>query len=323
MELRPLGASGLEVSALCLGSWLTFEVMDRDEGLAVMRAALDTGITFFDDACYDDHTGQAPMRTGWSEVLFGELFRKTGHPRDEIVMANKLWFEFLPDESVEAELNGSLERLGTDWIDVVYCAAPPEELPVPELVAALDSLVAKGKLRAWGGLNWSPELLVEAHRFATAEGLTPPTAVQLPHNVIDRGYVEGPSARKAFKKTGVAVVASHCLAGGLLTGKYNHPGATGRHGPQRIEKLRERGVLDRIDRWAALAGEHGASVAQLCLAFSLSRPAVASVCFGAKSTAQLAEDLGTLSVAGGLRQALVRLDDDTGPPTDPDRGSPP
>jgi aryl-alcohol dehydrogenase-like predicted oxidoreductase len=316
MELRPLGTSGLEVSALCLGSWLTFELIDRDNGLAVMRAALEAGVTFFDDARYDDHSGRAPMRTGWSEVLFGELFRKTGHRRDEIVMADKLWFEFFPDEGVEAELNGSLERLGTDWIDVVYCATPPEELPVPELVASLDALVASGKLRAWGGLNWSPELLTEVHRFATAEGLTPPTAVQLPHNVIDRGFVESPSARQALQDSGVAVVTSHCLAGGLLTGKYNRPGATGRHGPQRIEMLRQRGVLDQIDGWARLAAEHGATVAQLCLAFSLSRPAVASACFGAKSTAQLAEDLGTLAVAGRLGSAIARLEAETPVPAD-------
>ena len=311
MERRPLGTSGLEVSALCLGSWLTFELIDRDDGLAVLGAALDAGVTFFDDARYDDHTGRAPMPTGWSEVLFGELFRQTGHPRDEIVMANKLWFEFFPDEGVEAELNGSLERLGTDWIDIVYCATPPEELPVPELVAGLDSLVTKGKLRAWGGLNWSPELLSEVHRFATVEGLTPPTAVQLPHNVIDRDFVESPPARQALEATGTAVVASHCLAGGLLTGKYSRPGAQGRHGRQRIEELRRRGVLDQVDGWARLAAEHGATVAQLCLAFSLSRPAVASACFGARTTAQLAEDLGTLAVAGRLGPAIARLEAET------------
>jgi aryl-alcohol dehydrogenase-like predicted oxidoreductase len=276
-----------------------------------MQAALEAGVTFFDDARYDDHTGRAPMRTGWSEVLFGELFRRTGHPRAEIVMADKLWFEFFPDEGIEAELNGSLGRLGTDWIDVVYCATPPEELPVPELVAGLDALVAKGKLRAWGGLNWSPELLVEVHRFATAEGLTPPTAVQLPHNVIDRGFVEGRAAQQALAATGIAVVASHCLAGGLLTGKYNRPGATGRHGPLRIEKLRERGVLDKVEAWARLAAEADATVAQLCLAFSLSRPAVASACFGAKSTAQLAEDLGTLAAAGRLGSAIARMEEET------------
>lgn len=312
MEYRPLGKSGLEVSALCLGSWLTFELISRNEARAVIQAALDAGVTFFDDARYDDHTGTAPLRSGWSEVLFGELFRTTGHPRDQIVMANKLWFEHFPDEGLEAELNGSLERVGTDWIDVVYCATPPEELPVPDLVAGMDGLVAKGKLRAWGGLNWSPELLVEVHRFAKREGLTAPTAVQLPHNVIDRGFVEGPAARQALRATGVAVVASHCLAGGLLTGKYNRPGTTGRHGPARIEKLRERGVLDQIDTWTALAADHGATVAQLCLAFSLSRPAVASACFGAKSTDQLSEDLGTLAVAGRLQPAIARLAGETG-----------
>jgi aryl-alcohol dehydrogenase-like predicted oxidoreductase len=311
MEYRPLGDSGLQVSALCLGSWLTFELIDRDQGLAVMQAALEAGVTFFDDARYDDHTGRAPMRTGWSEVLFGELFRRTGHPRAEIVMADKLWFEFFPDEGIEAELNGSLERLGTDWIDVVYCATPPEELPVPELVTGLDALVARGKLRAWGGLNWSPELLVEVHRFATAEGLTPPTAVQLPHNVIDRGFVESPGAREALAATGIAVVASHCLAGGLLTGKYNRPGATGRHGPQRIEKLRDRGILDQIDAWSQLAAAADATVAQLCLAFSLSRPGVASACFGAKTTDQLAEDLGTLAAADRLASAIARLEGET------------
>jgi hypothetical protein len=109
----------------------------------------------------------------------------------------------------------------------------------------------------------------------------------------------------------VAVVASYCLAGGLLTGKYSRPGTTGRHDPQRIEKLRQRGVLDQVDGWARLAAEHGATAAQLCLAFSLSRPSVTSACFGAKSTAQLAEDLGTLAVAGGLGPAISRLEADT------------
>lgn len=112
MEHRPLGASGLQVSALCLGSWLTFEYMTREDALAVMATAVDGGVRFLDDARYDDHTGRAPMKTGWSEVLFGELFR-TGHfPRDEFVIANKLWFEFFPEEGVESELDGSSAASG-------------------------------------------------------------------------------------------------------------------------------------------------------------------------------------------------------------------
>jgi L-glyceraldehyde 3-phosphate reductase len=317
MESRPLGNSGLEVSALCVGSWLTFEYMAREDALAVMAAAVDGGVRFLDDARYDDHTGRAPMKTGYSEVVFGELFRSGGFPRDEFVIANKLWFEFFPEETIEAELDGSLARLGMDVIDVVYCAPPPDSLPVEELVPVLDGLVGKGKLRAWGVLNWTPAEIEAAHRFAVAEGLAPPTAAQLPHNLIDRGFVEGPSARRVLAGTGVAVVASHCLAGGLLTGKYSRAGARGRLGAERIEALRERGVLDRVEGWAALAARHGATAAQLCLAFSLSRPGVASACFGARSVAQLEENLGALEVAPRLAEAIAQLEADTGEPADP------
>ena len=317
MEQRPLGTSGLEVSALCLGSWLTFELMDRDEALAVLRAAADAGVTFFDDARYDDHTGRAPMKTGWSEVLFGELFRAAGLRRDEIVMADKLWLEFYPGESVAAELDGSLGRLGMDWIDVVYCAPAPDGLEIDDLVPALDELVRAGKIRAWGVLNWPPARIEEAHRFAVAEGFAPPAAAQLPHNLLDRGFVEGPSARRVLAQTGVAAVASHCLAGGLLTGKYSDPSSSGRHDAERVERLRRRGVLDRIDGWAATAAAHGATAAQLALAFSLSRPGVASACFGAKSTAQLAEDLGAVELLPQLGEAIAVLEADTGEPEDP------
>lgn len=317
MDQRPLGTSGLDVSALCLGSWLTFELMAREEAVSVLRAAFDGGVTFFDDARYDDHTGQAPIKTGWSEVLFGELFRAAGLRRDDVVLANKLWLEFHPAESVAAELDGSLGRLGMDWIDVVYCAPPPDGLGVEELVPALDGLVRAGKIRAWGVLNWPAALIAEAHRFAVAEGLAPPVAAQLPHNLLDRGFVEGPSARRVLAETGMAVVASHCLAGGLLTGKYRETSTRGRHGADRIERLRERGVLDRIDGWAAIAAAHGATAAQLALAFSLSRPGVASACFGAKSTTQLAEDLAAVELLPRLGAAIAALEADTGDPADP------
>ncbi len=316
MEQRRLGRSDLVVSTLCLGSWLTFEFMERADAIAVLRRAFDGGINFFDDARYDDHTGRAPMPTGWSEVLFGELFRASGLRRDEIVMADKLWFEF-PDESVESELDGSLERLGMDWLDVVYCAVPPDTLPLDELIGSLDTLIGKGKLRAWGALNWAPGLIAEAHHVAEASGLAPPVTAQLPHNLIDRGFVEGPQAKRVLAETGVAVVASHCLAGGLLTGKYSRTGVRGRLNAERIERLRERGVLDRVDRWAALAAGHGATAAQLALAFSLSRPAVAAACFGAKNVKQLDEDLAAADLVETLRPTFAELERDTGEPADP------
>jgi aryl-alcohol dehydrogenase-like predicted oxidoreductase len=97
MEHRPLGASGIEVSALSLGSWRTFERIPEETGVAVMTAARESGIDFLDDARYDDATGTAPLRTGYSEVVFGELFRAAGWNRDEVVVANKLWWEFWPE----------------------------------------------------------------------------------------------------------------------------------------------------------------------------------------------------------------------------------
>src|SRR6478672_7639402 len=111
---RPLGSSGFDVSLFSLGSWRTFERIPREQGAAVMRAARDAGINFLDDARYDDETGEAPIRTGYSEVVFGELFRAAGWVRDDVVVANKLWWEHWPQEDAATELDGSLERMGLD-----------------------------------------------------------------------------------------------------------------------------------------------------------------------------------------------------------------
>src|SRR5436853_2451964 len=111
MERRRLGASDLEVSRLSLGSWRTFERIPRDAGLAVMRAAREHGFNFLDDARYDDETGSAPIPTGYSEVLFGELFRAAGWDRADTVVANKLWWEFWPGQSAAEELEASLRRM--------------------------------------------------------------------------------------------------------------------------------------------------------------------------------------------------------------------
>jgi aryl-alcohol dehydrogenase-like predicted oxidoreductase len=151
---RPLGSSGMDVSALSLGSWRTYDRLPARSGAAVMRAAWDEGINFFDDARYDDETGQAPIPTGYSEVLFGELFRAAGVPRGDAIVANKLWWEFWPDQSAAAELDASLRRMGFDYVDLIYASAPPPGVSVADLVADLGALIESGKARAWGLLNW-------------------------------------------------------------------------------------------------------------------------------------------------------------------------
>src|ERR1700749_4419490 len=147
MEKRQLGYSELQVSRLSLGSWRTFERIPREDALAVMTAAREHGFNFLDDARYNDETGSAPIPTGYSEVLFGELFRAAGWDRAETVVSNKLWWEFWPDESAAAELDGSLGRMGFDYVDLIYANPPPEGLPVPDMVGAVGELISSGKAR--------------------------------------------------------------------------------------------------------------------------------------------------------------------------------
>src|SRR5262249_27550992 len=120
METRPLGSSGLAVSRLSLGSWRTFERIGHEAGLAVMLAAREHGLNLLDDARYNDETGKAPLATGYSEILFGELFRAAGWERDTTIVSNKLWWEFWPQQNAMAELDASLSRMGFDYVDLIY-----------------------------------------------------------------------------------------------------------------------------------------------------------------------------------------------------------
>ncbi len=191
---RPLGSSGMEVSALSLGSWRTFERLPAEDGIAILRAAHDGGISFFDDARYNDETGHAPIPTGYSEVLFGELFRGAGLRRGDTVVANKLWWEFWPGQGAAAEL-----------------------------------------------------------------GVAPPCAVQLPYSLVRRDWVEDPVMTAALTAAGAGIIASFCLAGGVLSGKYRSDPATGRQAgsladPQLAPALRAANDLAGLTTWPGCGG---------------------------------------------------------------------
>src|SRR3954471_3853028 len=171
MERRRLGSSELEVTPLALGSWRTFERIPREQGTAVMRAAREAGITFLDDARYNDETGTAPIPSGYSEVVFGELFRAAGWRRDEVTVANKLWWEFWPEQSAADELDGSLGRMGLDHVDLIYTEPPPEGLELRDQVEQVVGLISSGKARVWGVLNWSPEQIADGTRVAGELGM--------------------------------------------------------------------------------------------------------------------------------------------------------
>jgi L-glyceraldehyde 3-phosphate reductase len=291
---RRLGQSGIDVSVVSLGSWRTYERLPRERGVAVLREARERGITFLDDARYDDETGTAPLRTGWSEVLFGELFRAAGWNRHEVVFADKLWWEFWPDETAAEELDGSLGRLGFDHVDVIYSARPPDGLPVADLVAAVIGLIESGKARAWGLLNWTADQIAEAARVCVDAAVPPPCAAQLAYNLVARSPVEDDDTAAALQRCGASVVASAVLAFGALTGR----GATGRT----AERPNAR-ALAAAGELRPLAARFETTPARLAIAFALAHPLVASVLFGASSPEQVAENVGAVELLDRLSAA--------------------
>jgi len=299
MTVVPLGASGLQVSRMALGSWRTFERIPREQGLAVMQAAREAGITFLDDARYNDETGTAPIPSGYSEVVFGELSRAAGWRRDDVVVANKLWWEFWPDQTPAEELTGSLTRMGLDHVDLIYSDELPSGLPLADAVDMITRLIGVGHARAWGAFNWPPAELEQAWRIAELQGVPGPTATQPAYSLVRRDLVEDPELESVAAERGVAVVASYALAGGVLTGKYAGDPEAGRAAGQLGVPPYAAGVAAGREL-AALAAELGRDPAQLALAFVLLNPSVTTVLFGATSPAQVTANVGALAVAAGL-----------------------
>jgi aryl-alcohol dehydrogenase-like predicted oxidoreductase len=299
MPMAALGRSDLRVSRLALGSWRTYERISRDQGVRVMRAAREAGINFLDDARYNDETGHAPLPTGYSEVVFGELFRAAGWRRDEVIVSNKLWWEFWPDQTPAQELAGSLGRMGLDHIDLIYSEVPPAGVGLDDAIDMITGLIRAGAARAWGTLNWTPDQMEQAWQVADREGVPGPVATQPPYSLVRRAIVDDPAMRRLVADRDVAIVASYTLAGGILTGKYDEDPGAGRAA----------GMLDQ-PQWApavaagrelaVLARDIGADPASLAMAFALLDPSVTTVLFGATRPEQVRANLGALALAERL-----------------------
>ncbi|HEX4818648.1 MAG TPA: aldo/keto reductase [Acidimicrobiales bacterium] len=294
---RPLGASGLDVSVMALGSWRTYERMTREQGVAVMQAARDAGITFLDDARYDDETGDAPIATGWSEVVFGELFRATGWNRDEVVVSNKLWWEHWPDEDATDELDGSLSRMQFDHVDLIYAMPPSAALPMEVLVEQVGGLLRSGRARAWGTGMWSGAEHLEALDICEQTGVPAPVAAQMATSLVEHSQPDDPEMLRAFERGNIGLVASYALAGGTLTGKYlrgergradEHPSPADRIGKELATKV------------VALAEKWGVPPAHVAFAYAFSHPHLASVLFGARTPEQLRENVAAYETFAAL-----------------------
>jgi aryl-alcohol dehydrogenase-like predicted oxidoreductase len=314
--MTALGRSDLRVSRLALGSWRTYERISRDQGVRVMRAAREAGINFLDDARYNDETGHAPLPTGYSEVVFGELFRASDWRRDEVVVSNKLWWEFWPDQSPAQELAGSLARMGLDHVDLIYSEVPPDGVGLEDAIDMITGLIRTGAARAWGTLNWTPDQMERAWQIADREGVPGPVATQPPYSLVRREIVDDPAMRRLAADRGVAIVASYTLAGGILTGKYDEEPGAGRAAGMIGQPQWAPAVAAGRDL-AALARHIGVAPASLAMAFALLDPSVTTVLFGATRPEQIRANLGALALAErltpGERDRLAAIGVGSGP----------
>ena len=295
----PLGASRLEVSPVALGSWRTYERLPRERSVAILGHALESGVNFLDDARYDDETGSAPIPSGYSEVIFGEIFRATGFPREQVVVSEKLWWEFWPQQSAAQELAASLERLRFDYVDLIYCVALPPALSVDQAVAEVAPLLAAGTARAWGVAMWSAADIKAAARAAAAAGIEPPCAAQMAYSIASTETAGSEEMLDALRGAGASLVASAPLEGGLLSGKYADGVADGRMAGALEDpaSARARGAAGEL---AQLAGEWGTSAAALAIAFVLDHPVIASALVGATAPEQLDQTLAGVELHAQL-----------------------
>lgn len=289
---------------MSLGSWRTFERVPRDEGLRIMQAAREVGIDFLDDARYDDETGEAPMPTGYSEVVFGELFRAAGWVRDEVTVANKLWWEHWPHEDAAAELDGSLARMGLDHVDVIYAIHPPAELSIPTVIEQVAHLIESGRARAWGTGMWTAAQHLEALDVCDETGAPRPVCAQMASSLVDHSGPDDPEMRRAFERGPIGLVASYVLAGGTLTGKYAR-GADGRAGADDSPLMTAgKRVAERL---GVIADDWDVPVSHLAFAYAFAHPHLASIVFGASSPEQLRENVAAWKTFSTLTDDQVDM----------------
>ncbi len=313
MQYRRLGSSGLQLSALSFGAWVTFGTrVGRGLARDLVAMAWDHGINFFDNA--------ETYANGEAERVMGDVLVDLRLPRDGWCVSSKVFFgaarnpgptqRGLSRKHVVDGCHDALKRLRVDYLDLYYCHRPDPETPIAETVWAMDGLIRQGKVLYWGTSEWSAEQIREAHAVATAHNLHAPTMEQPQYNLLHRERVEVEYA-SLYDEFGMGTTTWSPLASGLLTGKYNAGiPADSRLAQEGYEWLR-RGVLgdaqsgrvDRSRRFAAVAAQLGVAPAALAIAWCLRNPNVSSVLLGATRTEQLLQNFDALDVGDRIDEA--------------------
>ena len=310
MEYRNLGKSGLKVSALSFGAWVTFgDQIDDDTARELMTAAYDAGVNFFDNA--EAYAG------GEAERMMGRVLARTGWKRNSYCVSSKVYFgidERKPTERglsrkhVMEACHDALRRLGVDYLDLYFCHRRDPDTPVEEVVRAMNVLVEQGKVFYWGTSEWSAQEIQEAHAVAAATGLVGPTMEQPQYNLFHREKVEREFAN-LYEGPGLGTTIWSPLASGLLTGKYNDgiPPDTRMNlkGYEWLRKRIEAGKIETVKRLAALADEIGVPLSRLAIAWCLKNPNVSTVITGASKRSQVEENMKAVDDVGKLTPEVM------------------
>jgi len=319
MEYRRLGNSGLKVSVLSLGSWVTYaNQVDVASAVEMLAAAMDAGVNFFDNAeVYAD---------GQSETVMGEAFRKLGWPRLNYVVSTKFfWGLDREGEAINRKntlnrkylmqaMDGSLKRFGLDHIDLIFCHRPDPHTPIEETVRAMSDLITQGKALYWGTSEWSADEIRAAWSIAERHHLHKPVMEQPQYHLFHRRRVEQEYAR-LYEDIGLGLTTWSPLASGLLTGKYLDGVPADSRGALKGMEWLQKGLLDperneAVARLKVIADELDATLAQLAIAWVARNPHVSTVILGASRMSQLRDNLGALPVVEKLTPEVVRRIDE-------------
>lgn len=315
MEYRRLGNSGLKVSVLSFGSWVTFKNQaDVDEAVEMMKAAYDAGVNFFDNAEAYAH--------GDSERIMGEAFKKLGWSRDAYVVSSKVRWGAVPNpkptqfglsrKHIYEACYQAMQRLQVDYLDLYFCHRPDPEVPMEEVVRTMTELIQQGKVFYWGTSEWSAQQIMEAHSVARQYHLIPPTMEQPQYHMFHRNRVEVEYGR-LYDTIGLGTTIWSPLASGLLTGKYNdvipEDSRLSLEGYEWLRKIFEseewKGRLEKVRELTKIAAELNTSTAKLAIAWCVKNPHVSTVITGASRVSQVEENMKALDVVPQLTDDVI------------------
>lgn len=315
MEYRNLGKSGLRVSALSLGSWITFgNQIEKDTARELMKTAYEAGVNFFDNS--------EMYAQGRSEEQMGDILREMDWPRDSYILSSKAFFgvkglkDSLPTQKgnnrkhLTEACHQALRRLQTDYLDLYYCHRPDKHTPIEETVWTMHNLIQQGKVLYWGTSEWSAQEIMEAHMVARQHHLIAPTMEQPQYNMLFREKVEK-EFRRLYDTVGLGTTIWSPLASGVLTGKYNDGvPESARLGRSEMQWLAQNNLredfFERVRGLQSIAEELEMSLAVLGIAWTLQNPQVSTAILGASKVEQLRENLTAVEQSKKLDSQVMR-----------------